>query len=91
MNARTKITANGDVSLPLDVRERLHWTPGTPIEVVETVDGVTLRVPKKGGCFPPTTLDDLRAFSPYEGSPKSVEEISRLSDEAIRRLLDASD
>ena len=87
MNARTSVSASGEIILPADVRERLAWAPGTALEVVETGGGVMLRRPNIGNPFPPKTLADLDALPGYDGPPKSIEEISRVSDEAIRRLL----
>lgn len=87
MNARTSVSPSGEVALPADVRERLAWAPGTALEVVETAEGIILRRPNIGNPFPRTTLADLDSLPGYDGPPKPIEEISRLSDEAIRRLL----
>ena len=87
MNARTKVSPNGDVAIPRDVRDRLAWPPGTPLELVETADGVSLRRPAPAPDFPPKTLADLDALPGYDGPPQPIEAISRLSDEDIRRLL----
>ncbi len=87
MNARTKVSSKGDVAIPRDVRERLAWEPGTPLELVETPDGISLRRPAEKSPFPPKTIDDLRALPKYKGPPQPIEAISRLSDEDIRRLL----
>lgn len=86
MNALTEITPNGDISIPQDLRDRLAWTPGTTLELVETKNGVSLRRRSDVRVFPRTTLDDLKAFPPVSPA-RRIEEISRLSDEAIRRLL----
>ena len=87
MNARTEVSPSGDVAIPKDVRDRLAWTPGTPLELVETAEGVSLRAAvKKRRHFPPKTLADLDAL-PSWGPPQPIEAISRLSDEDLRRLL----
>ena len=88
MNARTKVSANGDVAIPEDVRERLHWGPGTSLELVETIDGIRLRAASAERVFPRKTLADLKALRPIAAEPQPIEAISRLSDEDIRRLLD---
>lgn len=87
MNARTKVSPKGDVAIPKDVRDRLDWAPGTPLELVETAEGVSLRRPAEKSPFPPKTLADLDALPGYDGPPQPIEAISRLSDEDIRRLL----
>lgn len=88
MNARTKVLPSGDVAIPKDVRDRLAWAPGTPLELVETADGISLRRPAGTSPFPRKTLADLDALPGYDGPPQPVEAISRLSDDDIRRLLD---
>ncbi len=87
MNARTKVSPQGDVAIPKHVRDRLTWAPGTPLELVETADGVSLRRPAGVSHFPPRTLADLDALPGYKGEPQPIEAISRLSDEDILRLL----
>jgi AbrB family looped-hinge helix DNA binding protein len=91
MNARTKVSPNGDVAIPQDVRDRLAWAPGTPLEVVETSEGISLRTSHPKNPFPPKTLADLDALPRYDGPPQPIEAISRLPDEAKRRLLDERD
>lgn len=86
MNARTEVLPSGDVAIPEDVRERLHWTAGTPLELLETPDGISLRRPSRMKLFPRTRLSDLKAYPPASPT-RPIEEISRLSDDAIRRLL----
>jgi AbrB family looped-hinge helix DNA binding protein len=87
MNARTHVSPSGDVAIPKDVRDRLGWGPHTPLELVETSDGIRLRAAGgKKKAFPPKTLADLDVLPPL-GPPQPVEAISRLSDEDLRRLL----
>lgn len=85
MNARTKLLSNGAVEIPQDVRDRLAWEPGTPLDLVETADGISLRR-RPESPFPPTTLADLEAL-PGAGPRQSTAAISRLSDEDLRRLI----
>ena len=84
---RTKMSPSGDVAIPKDVRDRLAWEPGTPLELLETPDGVRLRAAAPARRFPRKTLADVQAFSPAAAEPQPIEAISRLSDEDIRRLL----
>jgi AbrB family looped-hinge helix DNA binding protein len=85
MNMRTQVSPEGDVAIPKDVRDRLAWAPGTPLELIETSDGISLHAARGKSPFPPRTLDDLDAL-PSWGPPQPVEAISRLSDDDIRRL-----
>lgn len=48
MNAMTKVSAKGQVVIPKAVRDRLHWTSGTPLEVIDGPNGVTLRKTSAG-------------------------------------------
>lgn len=86
MNARTILSASGDVAIPKDVRDRLGWGPHTPLELVDTPDGVRLRKADTRNPFPPKTMADLEAL-PSFGPRQPIEAISRLSDEDLRRLL----
>ena len=95
MNAQTKLSAKGQVVIPKDVRDRLHWAEGTQLKVVETGGGVML-MPLKSWLhpknpFPLTTTSDLRAGQKWEGPPKSIEEISGLSKATLRRIFEAQD
>lgn len=87
MNARTQVSPSGDVAIPRDVRERLGWGPHTPLELVETPDGIRLRKADGKSPFAPKTMADLDAL-PTLGPPQPIEAISRLSDEDLRRLLE---
>ena len=93
MNARTSVSATGEVALPADVRDRLAWAPGTTLEVVELSGGISLRrlSAEPDAPHPRKTLADLDALPGYGGPPKSIEEISRLSDEALRQLIHEGD
>lgn len=85
MNARTQVSPSGDIAIPKDVRDRLAWGPGTPLELVETPGGLNLRTVPQGRVLPRTTPADLDAL-PSLGPPQPVEAISRLSDDDLRRL-----
>lgn len=90
MNAQTKVTPDGTASIPRDVLERMHWTPGTELEVKEGAGSVTVRVANKRlrpkNSFPRTTTADLRKWKSYDGPPKTIEEISSLSEEVLRQI-----
>ena len=74
--ATTKISSKGQIVLPLAVRTRRKWHPGTTLTVEETADGVLLRPEKP---FPPTTFEEVQGILQYKGKPKTLGEM----DEAI--------
>jgi AbrB family looped-hinge helix DNA binding protein len=78
--ATTKLSDKGSLLLPKAVRDAHNWAPGTEFEVIDQGDGVLFRpIPKKR-----YTLDDLSGCLPYDGPPKSLEEMERGIDEAMR-------
>jgi AbrB family looped-hinge helix DNA binding protein len=68
MNAQVKLTPEGHVIIPADVRKRLAWAPGTTLDIVETGGTVTLRSTKAGGKSGfAKALKKLRATVDYDG------------------------
>jgi AbrB family looped-hinge helix DNA binding protein len=95
VNAQTKLSAKGQVVIPKDVRDRLNWAEGTRLDVVESVGSVTL-IPLKSRLrprmlFPKSTIEDIMAGPKWEGPPKTVEDISGLTVQDLRHILDAQD
>lgn len=74
--ATTKISSKGQIVLPLAIRTRRRWQPGTTLTVEETPEGVLLRPEKP---FPPTTFEEVQGILRYKGKPKTLKEM----DEAI--------
>jgi len=74
----TKVSSKGQIVLPLSVRTRRKWEPGTTLVVEETPQGVLLRAAKP---FPPTTFEEVAGILQYKGKPKTLEEM----DEAIAK------
>ena len=68
----TIISTKGQVILPKAVRDQHHWGAGTRLVVENTSDGVVL---KAEPVFPPTKPEDVFASLPYDGPPKSIEEM----------------
>lgn len=77
--ARSKITAQGQISVPLEVRRKLGIGPGTILEWSEAGDGVLIRRAAT------VSSDDIHRalFSDKPDSAASTEEM----DEGIRRYL----
>lgn len=89
MNARAKVLPSGAIAIPEDVRQRLAWEPGTPLDLVETGQGLSLRKAKSSRPYPfgGKTTEDLRAL-PRHLPAQPVEAISRLSDEDVQPRVD---
>jgi AbrB family looped-hinge helix DNA binding protein len=68
MNARTKLSAKGQVVIPKELRDRLAWEPGTALDVVETADGLVLRrALKKSDLSFDEAVARLRATVKWDG------------------------
>ena len=82
MNAKTKLSAKGQVVIPKDVRDALGLKPGQTLEVIKTGGGVLLRPQhaKSGRSFEEITAE-IRALVNYQGPPVSLEEMDRAIDE----------
>ncbi len=95
MTAQTKVSAKGQVVIPKDVRDRLKWSEGTTLKVIESGAGVTLVPLNSWLCpktpFSQTTTADILAGQKWRGQPKSVEDISGLSKDDLTRVFDAQD
>jgi AbrB family looped-hinge helix DNA binding protein len=91
MNARTTMSAKGQVVIPKDVRDRLGLKPGQKLDVSESGGAIVLRPTHAG---PTLTMEEavarLREIIKYDGPPVSIEEMNATIDEewaksAIRR------
>lgn len=92
MNARTRLSAKGQVVIPKDVRDHMRLVPGQELEVIETGGGVLLRPahPKSG-----RTIEEVRArvreiLGPWKGPPMTVEEIDAAAERAWRKSAEDS-
>ncbi len=63
----TSLSSKGQVVLPLRVRTRHGWKPGTAFEVCDTPEGVLLMPLAPAPVFPPTELDQVFGMA---SSPK---------------------
>lgn len=77
MTAHTRLSAKGQIVIPKDVRDRLGWTQGSDLEVVETAGGVLLRRPPgRGKLSVLEAAEQLRTRFQYTGPPIPVERLS---------------
>jgi AbrB family looped-hinge helix DNA binding protein len=89
MNAQTKLSAKGQVVIPKDVRDRLHWTQGQALEVIETPEGVLLKQPyRKKTLTVQEALARIRARVKYDGPPVTIEEMNESISEMFRDAKD---
>jgi AbrB family looped-hinge helix DNA binding protein len=87
MNAQTKLSAKGQVVIPKDVRDAMHLLAGERFDVSHGANEIKLKLIDRANPFPRTTTTDLRQKPRWQGKAKSIDEISRLSNEAILRVL----
>ena len=91
MNAKTILSAKGQVVIPKDVRDHLGLKPGQQLDVIETAGGVLLRPAhqKSGRSFEEITASIQKIVSKYKIKPLSIvvidEAIAKASAEAGRR------
>jgi AbrB family looped-hinge helix DNA binding protein len=75
--ATVKLSSKGQVVIPKEVRDALHWEPGTELIIVPTSDGVVLKPkPQKGR----RNLADLIGMLQHEGPPIPIEELCKPVD-----------
>jgi len=75
--ATVKPSSEGQILIPREVRDELHWDAGAELTLVTTGDGVLLKAkPKKGKL----RLEDLRGFLRHDGPPVSIEELCKPVD-----------
>lgn len=75
--ATITLSSKGQVVIPKEIRDELHWEAGTELTLVSSAHGVTLKaVPKKSG----RNLADLIGMLKYDGPPISTEELCQPVD-----------
>jgi AbrB family looped-hinge helix DNA binding protein len=83
MNAKTTLSAKGQVVIPKDVRDQLGLAPGQVLDVVPMGGGVLLKPQhKKSGRSFDEIMAGIRARYQHQGSPRSV----KAMDEAVARM-----
>ncbi|THF56244.1 AbrB/MazE/SpoVT family DNA-binding domain-containing protein [Pseudothauera rhizosphaerae] len=68
--ATTTLSSKGQIVIPKEIREALHWEAGTQLTLVSSASGVTLKaIPKKTG----RRFADLIGSLKHDGPPLSTE------------------
>lgn len=75
--ATVTLSSKGQVVIPKEIRDELHWDAGTQITLVSSASGVTLKaVPKRTG----RRLEDLIGMLKHDGPPLSTEDLCKPVD-----------
>lgn len=69
---RTRLSRNGHLVVPKEIRERLAWRGGSWLDIEEVADGILLRLARAPG---EATVDDLIGSTGYRGRRRSLEEM----------------
>lgn len=75
--ATIKLSSKGQIVIPKEIRDELHWQAGTQLTLVSSVSGITLKTaPKKTK----GNLGDLIGMLQHDGPPIPVEALCRPVD-----------
>ena len=75
--ATITLSSKGQIVIPKEIRDELHWDAGTQIALVSSASGVTLKaLSKKTG----RKLADLIGLFKHEGPPLSIEDLCQPVD-----------
>ena len=82
VNAKTTLSAKGQVVIPREVRDALGLVPGQELDVVRTGNGVLLTPRhRKSGRTSEEIFARIREIAPpWNGPPVSIEEMDRAVD-----------
>jgi AbrB family looped-hinge helix DNA binding protein len=75
--ATITLSSKGQVVIPKEIREELHWEAGIQLSLISTPFGVTIKaMPKKTG----RRLEDLIGMLKHEGPPFSTDDLCKPVD-----------
>lgn len=78
----TTVSTKGQVILPKAIRDQRRWEAGTELVVEDTPEGVLL---KAKPVFPRTRPKDVFGSAPYNGPPRSIEEMNAAIAAEVKR------
>ena len=71
------LSTTGQVVIPKEIRDALHWETGAELTLTEVSNGILLKAtPKKSG----KRLEDLRGMLQHDGPPIPIEELCKPVD-----------
>ena len=90
MNAKTTLSAKGQVVIPKDIRDALGLKPGQSLAVIQAAGGVLLRPvsTKSGRSFEEITARIREIAPPWKGPPVSIQEMDAAVDRMFREEWD---
>ncbi|WIA55624.1 AbrB/MazE/SpoVT family DNA-binding domain-containing protein [Sphingobium sp. WTD-1] len=92
MNAKTTLSAKGQVVIPKDVRDQLGLAPGQVLDVVPMGGGILLKPQQqKSGRSFDEIVAGIRARIAYDGPPVTIEEMNETIAEGWRKAAEDSD
>lgn len=75
--ATLTLSNTGQIAIPKEIRDELHWEPGLELTLETTDSGVLLKSKAKERRL---RLEDLRGFLKCDGPPISNEELCKAVD-----------
>lgn len=84
---KTRLSSKGQIVIPKSVRDAHGWAEGTEFTVEDAGDRVVLR-PERRSRYPKTTIDQVAGCLPYDGRPKTLDDMKRGMDEALQERWD---
>lgn len=83
MNMHTKLSSKGQIAIPKELRDRMGLRAGASFEIVQR--GGDLLLKTVTAAKDPIDWETFRSLMPpYNGPAKTIEEISSVSEEALR-------
>ena len=77
----TKVSSKGQVIIPKALRDKHQWQPGQELVATDTGNGILLTPATP---FPETTLEDVMGCLPYQGSPKTLDEMEAAIRQGVK-------